>query len=164
MRRWLGWIAIGWLLVLCALALAAYGSAAPRTSLTDRTMAIARDLRCLVCQGESVADSPSGFSQGIRGEIRRRLRAGESASQIENFLVSRYGDKILLAPPASGIGNLAWLAPPALVLAGVVLLVMLVLNWRQRGRAPAAVVLDEYLERVRAEIGAGAPATGSGEQ
>jgi cytochrome c-type biogenesis protein CcmH len=160
MRRWLGWIAIGWLLVLCALALVAYGNPAPRTSLTDRTMAIARDLRCLVCQGESVADSPSGFSQGIRGEIRRRLKAGESASQIEGFLVSKYGDKILLAPPAGGIGDLAWLAPPVLVLAGAVLLVMLVLDWRQRGRAPASAVRDEYLERVRAELGTGAPAAG----
>lgn len=164
MRRWLGWMGIGWLLVLCALALIAYGNPTPRMSLTDRTMAVARDLRCLVCQGESVADSPSGFSQGIRGEIRRRLQAGETPSQIERFLVSKYGDEILLAPPASGIGDLAWLAPPVLVLAGAVLLVMLVRDWRKGGEAPVAAVRDEYLERVRAEIGTGAPAAGTGER
>jgi cytochrome c-type biogenesis protein CcmH len=162
MRRWLGWIAIGWLLLLCGLALVAYGNPSPTTSPADRTMAIARDLRCLVCQGESVADSPSGFSQGIRGEIRGRLKAGESPDQIKRFLVSKYGDKILLAPPASGIGSVAWLAPPVLVLAGTVLLVMLVLDWRQRGRRPSAAVRDEYLERVRAELGP--PVTNAGEQ
>jgi cytochrome c-type biogenesis protein CcmH len=163
-RRWLGWIAIGWLLLLCGLALIAYGNPAPRTSLSDRTMAVAKNLRCLVCQGESVADSPSGFSQGIRAEIRRRLQAGQSPDQIERFLVSKYGDKILLAPPQSGIGDLAWLAPPVLVLAGAVLLVMLVLDWRQRGRTPSEAVRDEYLERVRAELAAGASSAGAGEQ
>jgi cytochrome c-type biogenesis protein CcmH len=152
MRRWLGWIAIGWLLLLCALALAAYGSPVSHASLADRTMAVARDLRCLVCQGESVADSPSGFSQGIRGEIKRRLKAGQTPSQIEAFLVSRYGDKILLAPPQSGFSRLAWLAPPMLVLAGIIVLVALVLDWRQRGRRPSPAVRKEYLERVRAEL------------
>jgi cytochrome c-type biogenesis protein CcmH len=156
MRRWLGWIAIAWLLLLCGLALLAYGNPAPRASLSDRTMAVARDLRCLVCQGESVADSPSGFSQGIRGEIRRRLKAGQTPDQIKSFLISKYGDRILLAPPTSGIGDFAWLAPPVLVLAGAILLVMLVLDWRQRGRGPSAPVRDEYLERVRAELAASA--------
>lgn len=155
MRRWLGWIAIGWLLLLCGAALLAYGNPAPHTSLNDRTMAIARDLRCLVCQGESVADSPSGFSQGIRGEIRRRLQAGQSSDEIENFLISKYGDKILLAPPQSGIGNLAWLAPPVLVVAGAILLIMLVLDWRRQGQMPVAARREDYLERVRAELAAG---------
>jgi cytochrome c-type biogenesis protein CcmH len=155
MRRWLGWIAIGWLLLLCGAALLAYGNPAPQTSLNDRTMAIARDLRCLVCQGESVADSPSGFSQGIRGEIRRRLQVGQSSDEIENFLISKYGDKILLAPPQSGIGNLAWLAPPALVVAGAILLIMLVLDWRRHGQMPVAARREDYLERVRAELAAG---------
>lgn len=155
MRRWLGWIAIGWLLLLCGAALLAYGNPAPHTSLNDRTMAIARDLRCLVCQGESVADSPSGFSQGIRGEIGRRLQAGQSSDEIENFLISKYGDKILLAPPQSGIGNLAWLAPPVLVVAGAILLIMLVLDWRRQGQMPVAARREDYLERVRAELAAG---------
>lgn len=157
MRRWLGWIAIGWLLLLCALALIAYGNPAPHTSLSDRTMAVARDLRCLVCQGESVADSPSGFSQGIRGEIRRRLQAGETPDQIKSFLVAKYGDKILLAPPTNGIGDFAWLAPPVLVVAGAVLLLLLVYDWRQHGRTEPSAVRDEYLERVRAELAAGGP-------
>jgi cytochrome c-type biogenesis protein CcmH len=160
MRRWLGWIAIGWLVLLCALALVAYGNPAPRTSLADRTMAVARDLRCLVCQGESVADSPSGFSQGIRGVIRQRLKAGESPAQIERFLTSKYGDKILLAPPAGGIGDVAWLAPPVLVVAGALLLLMLVYDWRQHGRVAPSAVRDDYLERVRAELAGSAPAAG----
>jgi cytochrome c-type biogenesis protein CcmH len=153
--RWLGWIAIGWLLLVCALGLVAYGRPSNNPSLHQRTMSIAADLKCLVCQGESVADSPSGFAQGIRGEIAARLRQRQSADQIKSFLVSRYGDRILLAPPDNGIGRIAWLGPPVLVGAGIVLLVLLVIDWRRRGQTPIPASRDDYLERVRAELAAG---------
>jgi len=152
MRRWLGWIAIAWLLALAAVALAAYGAPAAATSLDDRTRAVAQQLRCPVCQGESVADSPSGIAAAMRAIIRRQLAAGRSPDQVKAYLVSRYGNWILLAPPASGIGSLAWLAPPLLVLAGIGLLATLLLDWRRRGRDPAASGSADYLARVRAEL------------
>jgi cytochrome c-type biogenesis protein CcmH len=153
-RRWGGWIAIGWLVLVCAIALAAYGQPAHSVSLDARTRAVAAQLRCLVCQGESVADSPSDFARSVRALIRQRLRQGQSAGQIESFLVSRYGDRILMAPPAHGIGDVAWLAPPLLVLGGIGLLLTLVADWRRHGREPSNV-RDEYLQRVRAELAAG---------
>jgi cytochrome c-type biogenesis protein CcmH len=152
MKRWLGWIAIFWLLVLCAVALAAYGRATPTASLSDRTLAVARELRCPVCQGESVADSESGISQGMRAIIRRKLAQGESSDSIKRYFVARYGNKILLAPPSSGIGTVAWLAPPLLVLGGMGLLLTLVLDWRSRSRIPVSSAGTGYLERVRAEL------------
>lgn len=155
MRRWLGWVAIAWLLTLCALVLIAYGSPSHTASLDDRTRSVAQGLRCLVCQGESVADSPSGFAAGIRGLIRRDLRAGQTPDQIDAFLVSRYGDRILMAPPNAGIGRIAWLAPPLLVVGGLALLLALIVDWRRRGRAPLTSARQEYLERVRAELAAG---------
>ena len=151
MRRWLGWIAIAWLLLLCAVALGAYGRPAQATSLADRTRAIAQQLRCLVCQGESVADSPSDFSKTVRALIRQRLQQGQSGDQIEAYLVSRYGDRILMAPPTHGIGDIAWLAPLLLVMGGLGLLVTLVADWQRHGRDTAQVD-DVYLERVRAEL------------
>lgn len=154
MRRWLGWIAIGWLLALCALALAAYGQPRGTSSLDQQTQSVAQGLRCLVCQGESVADSPSDFAKSVRALIRKQLAQGESAGQIQSFLVSRYGNRILLAPPSSGIGNIAWFAPPLLVLGGVGLLVTLVLDWRRRGRRHDDAA-ESYLARVRAELAAG---------
>ena len=153
MKRWLGWIAIGWLLVLCAVALLAYGRASPSASLSDRTLAVAGELRCPVCQGESVADSQSGISQGMRAIIRRKLKAGQSPDAIKQYFVARYGNKILLAPPSNGIGDVAWLAPPLLVAGGMGLLITLVFDWRSRSRVPLSSIGDGYLQRVRVELG-----------
>jgi cytochrome c-type biogenesis protein CcmH len=152
MRRWLGWIAIGWLLILCALALAMYGAPKASASLDDRTRAVAEQLRCPVCQSESVADSPAQISKDMRTTIRKRLAAGQSLESIKSYFVSRYGDWILLAPPASGVGNLVWLAPPLLLLGGAGLLVALVFDWRKRGKTEPARTAAHYLERVRAEL------------
>lgn len=154
MKRWLGWIAIGWLLVLCAVTLAAYGSPASGSSLDERTRAVAQQLRCPVCQGESVADSPSDIARAMRGMIRQRIARGQSADAIKSYFVSRYGAWILLAPPASGVGSLAWLAPPLLVLGGVGLLLTLVAGWRRRGEDRSPGAKATYLERVRAELAA----------
>jgi cytochrome c-type biogenesis protein CcmH len=152
MRRRLGWVAIGWLLLLCALALVVYGRPTAGASLRERTLAIAGQLRCPVCQGESVADSESGIAQGMRDIIRRRLQQGQSSAQIETYFVSRYGEKVLLSPPSSGVGGIAWLAPPLLVLGGAGLLVTLVVDWRGRTRVPASPVNERYLARVRREL------------
>lgn len=154
MRRWLGWIAIAWLLMLCAVALVAYGSPAGASSLDDRTRAVALELRCPVCQGESVADSPADIAKAMRTLIRKRLAAGQSPDSIKAYLVSRYGNWISLAPPTSGIGVVAWLAPPILVLGGLGLLLTLVAGWRARGKAPEQGSRAAYIERVRAELNA----------
>lgn len=152
MRPWLGWIAIGWLLVLCVVALLAYGRATPTASLSDRTLAVAQELRCPVCQGESVADSQAGISQGMRAIIRRKLSQGQSPDAIKQYFVARYGNKILLAPPSTGIGDVAWLAPPLLVVGGFGLLLTMVYDWRSRSRLPPAATDAGYLARVRAEL------------
>ncbi len=102
-----------------------------------------------------MADSQSGISQGMRAIIRRKLSQGESADSIDRYFVSRYGQKILLAPPASGIGNIAWLGPPFLVLGGVGLLATLIMDWRGRSRHLPEGARDEYIERVRAELRSG---------
>ncbi|GAC1465011.1 MAG: hypothetical protein PVSMB7_08830 [Chloroflexota bacterium] len=152
MRRWLGWIAIGWLLVMCAAALVASGPDSRPLSLAERTRNVALQLRCLVCQGESVADSPSTFSRSIRADIRRRLQMGQSSDEITSALARSYGDRVRLSPPASGVGSIAWLAPPFLVLGGAGLLVTLVVDWRIQGRRATSVSRDKYLERVRMEL------------
>jgi cytochrome c-type biogenesis protein CcmH len=151
MRRWLGWIAIGWILALCVVAVLAYGRPAATQSLDDRTRAIALQLRCPICQGESVADSPSDISKAMRVLIRRKLAEGESSAQIKAYFVGRYGQWILLAPPSSGIGDLAWLGPPLLILGGAGLLLTLAADWRRRARSPTTADLT-YVERVRQEL------------
>jgi cytochrome c-type biogenesis protein CcmH len=154
MRRWLGWIVIAWLLAICALALVAYGNPSAHASLDQRTRDVAMQLRCPVCQGESVADSPSGIAQSMRRIIRRDLAEGKTPVQIKASFVKSYGDWILLAPPASGVGSLAWLAPPLLLLGGAGLLLTLLIDWRNRARLPTADGRAAYLERIRAEVAA----------
>jgi len=152
MRRWSGWIAIGWLLLVGAVALALYGNPTRHQSLNDRVRAVALELRCLQCQGETVADSNSVFSVDVRRVIRADLQAGQSPDAIKRALVRSYGSRILDSPPASGIGGIAWLAPPLLVLGGVGLLALLVSNWRIQGKAGSRPNRSAYLERVRAEL------------
>jgi cytochrome c-type biogenesis protein CcmH len=155
MRRYLGWLAIGWLLALCAVALVAYGRPTSTPSLDQRTLSVASGLQCLVCQGGSVAESPSGFAQSVRVLIRKQLAAGRSPSQVRSYLVSKYTDAILLEPPASGLGDLAWLAPPLLILGGLGLLSTLVYDWRRKGVGSQGKSRHaEYLERVRHELAA----------
>lgn len=154
MRHWLGWIAIGWLVALCAVALVAYGNPSRPASIDERAQAVEQQLRCPICQGESVADSPSGIAKSMRTEIRQDVAAGKSASWIKAYFVSKYSNWILLAPPASGAGSVAWLAPPLLFLGGLGLLVTLILEWRTRGRSRNSEVREAYRDRVRAEMAA----------
>jgi cytochrome c-type biogenesis protein CcmH len=91
----------------------------------------------------------------MRAIIRHKLAQGESPDSIKRYFVSRYGNKILLAPPSSGIGSVAWFAPPLLVLGGMGLLLTLVFDWRSRSRVPVSSSGAEYLERVRAELSRG---------
>lgn len=154
MRRWLGWVAIAWLIALCAVALLAYGNPRTPASLDDRARAVEQQLRCPICQGESVADSPSDIAKSMRAEIRHDLAVGKSPAWIKAYFVSRYSTWILLAPPASGLGNFAWLAPPLLFLGGLGLLVTLVLEWRRGGAVKTGYSRQAYLDRVRAELAA----------
>ena len=85
--------------------------------LEARARAISAGLRCLVCQNESVDESNAALAHDIRVLVRTRLLAGDSDQQIRDFLVSRYGDFVLLKPPFEPGTYLLWLAP-LLVLAG----------------------------------------------
>jgi cytochrome c-type biogenesis protein CcmH len=86
-------------------------------ALELRARNLQRQLRCLVCQGESVDESGSPFAADVRALVRRQIAQGRSDQQIEDFLVARYGDFILMKPPVQPNTWLLWLAP-FLVLAG----------------------------------------------
>ena len=104
-------------------------------SLDQRVHDVASQLKCPVCQGESVADSPSTISQQMRGVIRQQLQQGQSEQQIIQYFVSRYGNTILWSPPKQGFTILAWIIPIAILLAGALLLVLVLRGWLNTGRA-----------------------------
>jgi cytochrome c-type biogenesis protein CcmH len=122
---------------LCAAHLAAQDSVGQRpqapalsdSALEARTSAVASTLRCPVCQGESIQDSPAELAQQMRAVVRDRLRAGETPEQIKAYFVSKYGEWILLEPAMSGLNIALYVLPVLLVIGGLVFVVFLVRKW-----------------------------------
>ena len=106
----------------------------PQQTLDQRVHDVASQLKCLVCQGESVAGSPATLSQQMRGIIRQQLQSGKSEQEVILYFVSRYGDRILLSPPWQGFTLLAWLVPIALLLCGALILFFFLRNWHLQAR------------------------------
>ena len=92
-------------------ALAAVPETFTNPATESRARNLQRQLRCLVCQGESVDDSRSPFANDVRNLVREQIAGGKSDDQIEGFLVARYGDSILMKPPLQSDTWLLWLAP-----------------------------------------------------
>lgn len=146
---------------LCAAVLLASAAApalaepppAPDRPLTDpaqeaRARALFGDIRCVVCQHESIADSPAGIAADLRGLVREQIAAGKTDAQIKDDLIRRYGDYVLFRLPVRLGTWLLWFGPFALAAgAGVVL----VLRARRRGTAEAAPLTAEE-ERALAEL------------
>jgi cytochrome c-type biogenesis protein CcmH len=106
------------------------------SALEARTSAVAAKLRCPVCQGESIQDSPSTLAREMRGVVKEKLRAGETPEQIEAYFVARYGEWILLEPTTKGLNLMLYAFPFVLVIGGVTLVVFLVRRWTRA--APGA--------------------------
>lgn len=87
--------------------------------LEARARAISREIRCPVCQGETIDDSNAPISRDLRLIIRERLVAGDTDAAAVDFIVARYGEGVLFNPPAKGANLVLWYAGPALLVAGI---------------------------------------------
>ena len=129
---------------LCALLLLTGVSAsakdAPSVALNPeieaRMMVLAAELRCLVCQNQTIADSHSGLAEDLRQQIREMLAKGMTEDQINHYMTDRYGDFVLYRPPFKASTWLLWVGPGLLTVGALVALVM-VLRRRQRLGADA---------------------------
>ena len=88
-------------------------------ALEARAREISRDIRCPVCQGESIDDSSAPISRDLRIIIRERITAGDSDAEVVDYIVARYGEFVLFNPRAEGSNLILWLAGPALLLAAI---------------------------------------------
>src|SRR5438128_9163563 len=92
-------------------------------ALEGRARALSQELRCMVCQNQSIDDSDAPLARDLRILVRERLKEGDSDNQVIDFLVARYGDFVLLRPRLTIYTVLLWGMPPALLLGGLLALV-----------------------------------------
>lgn len=122
---------------LVSLLLAVGLAAAPvqEDPIERQMLDIAHDLRCAVCQNQPVSESNADLARDMRKAIREQLEAGKSREEIVDYFVARYGDYVLMKPPAERAGLLLWIAPP------LVLVALALSGWlflRRRTGTPAA--------------------------
>jgi len=103
--------------------------------LEARAVALQKELRCVVCQGETLDESAAPLAADLRRLIRARLEKGQSDAQIENYLVARYGDFILMRPPLEPGTYLLWFGPLIAVTIGGVVAAAAIIRARRNERA-----------------------------
>ena len=112
-------------------------------ALEARARALSRELRCMVCQNQSIDDSDAPLARDLRLLVRDRLRAGDSDQQVIDFLVARYGDFVLLKPPFTWHTMLLWLTPLLVLAAGGAGLLRLARARRAAAHPPAPLTETE---------------------
>ena len=117
-------------------------------ALETRARALSQELRCLVCQNQSIDESNADLAHDLRVLLRKRLAAGDTDQQVRDYIVSRYGQFVLLDPPFEPLTYLLWLGPPLFVFGGGGLL--LVRARRRRPDRDLAPLTEE--ERARAAV------------
>jgi cytochrome c-type biogenesis protein CcmH len=135
------------LLLACASATAADAPpAAQDPALERRVTAVAQELRCLVCQNQTLADSNAPLAVDLRNQIRSQMEKGASERDVVDYMVTRYGDFVLYRPPLKATTILLWAGPALLAIAGLAVLFFSLARRRRAGRAELS---DE--ERARAQ-------------
>jgi cytochrome c-type biogenesis protein CcmH len=117
--------------------LAPVAQQAADTALDTRTNAVAAQLRCPVCQGVSILDSPAELAQQMRDLVREQLRTGKSPDEVKAYFVSKYGEWILLEPRASGFNILVYALPVLAVLCGLAVIVIAMRRWTKPPENPS---------------------------
>jgi cytochrome c-type biogenesis protein CcmH len=139
------------LLLLALLAAPAWAKEAPPAAedpaLERRVVALAEELRCLVCQNQTLADSHAPLAIDLKNQIREQLQAGNSERQVTELMVQRYGDFVLYRPPVKGTTWLLWFGPFLLLGGGLAVLLR-----KLRRRAAATPALTESQHRRAAEL------------
>ncbi len=118
--------------------------------LEARARTLSRELRCMVCQNQSIDDSEAPLAKDLRILVRERLTNGDSDKQVLDFLVSRYGEFVLLKPPLQPQTLLLWAVSPAVLLIGIVALFMMAR--RRKAAIPPPAPLSDAEQRKLATL------------
>jgi cytochrome c-type biogenesis protein CcmH/NrfF len=126
-------------LAIVSLGRAVFDDGPPRTT-EEQVEAIARTLKCPVCESQSVADSDVAASRAIRAEIARLVEEGRSPSEVRDAIAASFGDEVQLIPPASGFAGLVWVLPVVALIVAIAGVSAAITRWR---RSPRATPADE---------------------
>lgn len=127
-RRWVPWLGLA-VVVAVSLVVGAGGSGGPPTD-AERKTALASELRCPTCRGQSVRDSDAPAAAAIRAEIGRRVDEGQSDEEILAYVDGKFPESLRLTPPASGVGVLVWALPVVALVAAVAGLAAAFRRWK----------------------------------
>lgn len=147
LRRWGPWI--GLILVVGAVLGFALWPRPVDDAVAARTHALASELRCVDCEGLSVADSATQIARTTRADIAARVRAGQSDARIRRVYVDRYGESVLLKPASDGVGVLVWALPVAALLLGAGALALALRRWAREPRLSATPADEELVREAR---------------
>jgi len=114
------------------------GEMLPDPALEARARVLSKELRCMVCQNQSIDDSEAPLAHDLRGLVRERLKAGDSDGQVFDYLVARYGEFVLLRPRFAWHNAVLWGVPPAVLLLGIVTIGVVVRRRRWAAQAETA--------------------------
>ena len=150
--RWLRFLIVALALTWCAQARAVQvDEVLADPTLEARARVLSKELRCMVCQNQSIDDSDAPLARDLRILVRERLQAGDSDTQVLDFLVARYGEFVLLKPRFSGHTAILWLMPVIVLLIGAMTLIVAWRRYRRRSNAaPAAAATGESLTAAEA--------------
>lgn len=155
MTRLMAAVSLALFCSLCMVSLSSLAQEAPPAAedpvLEKRVKTLSEELRCLVCQNQSLADSNADLAVDLRNQVREMMQEGKSDDQIREFMVARYGDFVLYNPPVRTATLLLWVGPfVLLIVAGVALFIYL---QRRNRQLPSQTLTREEAERARALLG-----------
>ncbi|MFZ5556728.1 MAG: cytochrome c-type biogenesis protein [Pseudomonadota bacterium] len=136
MRALAAWALLLWTAISPAALAAEAQPVAEDPALERRLQVLAKELRCLVCQNESLADSQAELANDLRREVRDLMRSGKTDAEVKQYLVARYGDFVLYRPPVKGSTYLLWVGPFVLLAVALAVLIVLLRRRRRLVRAP----------------------------
>lgn len=125
--------------------------ASPNPAVEARLKSLAHELRCLVCQNQTIADSDAPLAVDLRKQIRSMIAAGKTDDDIRAYMVERYGNFVLYKPPFGAATALLWAGPFALLLAGVIVMVRLLKRRSPTSAAQAGPSREAELDRLLAD-------------
>jgi cytochrome c-type biogenesis protein CcmH len=152
LRRWLWALSLTGVMMVGLIPLALSATTA---DLEAHVREIALQLRCPVCQGLSVGDSPSELANEMRVLIREQLQQGQTPAQVLDYFAQRYGEWILLAPPKHGFNLIIWVLPFVLLPIGAAVVYLGARRWVRSptaGESPSRPVDSRYAERLQREL------------